>query len=151
MSHRALEIIDGIAASLRANASLGAVVLPHRALTMDMDEGELPAVSVYMGDDSPVTEAGVENFTFIDSLLEVVVDVHDRAADEPALVAQLAELRRQVHIALQADITQGLAYVSDTRYGGASRPQISTDGEFMAGSLSSRWIVRYRMNAADPG
>ncbi len=151
MSHRAIEIVDAAAAALAASATLRAVVFTHRQLTMSADEQEVPAVSVRMGSDTPISDAGVENFTYIDSLLEISVEAYARDVDEVALLTQLVELRRQIHITLQADITLGLPYVSDVRYGGALEPALSADAEFMAGSLSSRWLVRYRMNQADPG
>lgn len=152
MPHRALQIIDDLAAALAANTSLGADVFKHRRLTLNLEEGELPAVSVRMGDDDPAGPAGVDNMAFIDSLLVVAVDalVQIPGGDESAVIDALLELRRQIHITLQSDITQGLSFVSDTRYGGAAEPTISTDGSHLAGLLTSRWVIRYRMNQADP-
>ena len=151
MSHRAQQIVDAIAAALVANTSLGASVYTHRMQSLSDEDQELPAVSVTYGADTPVGEGGVENTVFIDSLLEVFVSCFARHSSESELLTSLLELRRQAHIALQANPAQGLSFVSDTQYAGADAPVVSANGERMDGALSTRWLVRYRMNITDPG
>lgn len=150
MPHRAAEIIDQIADILNAQADLAAVVYTHRQLTLSESDQEVPAVIVQMGDDEPFTDTGVSVIPFIDSLLDVTCTLKATGVDEPEIMGALLELRRQVHIALMADRSLGLGFVIDTRYQGATQPEIERESERMVGSYATRWTVHYRMNILDP-
>jgi hypothetical protein len=143
VTHRAEQIIDAVVAKL---AAAGIAAAKQRTLSYDPDM-ELPAVSVRMGADQPLE---AQNLTFIDSLLAVVVVTIDAAATESDTIAKLMALRTSSHVALMADQTQGLNFVSDTRYGGASAPELETVGEKVAGRLETTWQIPYRMEIADP-
>lgn len=144
MAHRADQIIDAIVGILETAGISG--VGKHRTLSYDIAQ-ELPAVSVLMGQDAPSDDQPIP---IIDSELTVTIQAVASADTEPEVVAALLALRTSTHIALMADRTLGLAFVSDTRYAGASAPEIDNSGERPAGRQETQWQVPYRMNLADP-
>lgn len=147
--HRALQVINAAKTLIAAQAT-SASVYRHRALSLSDDEQELPAISVRVGTDTPVADGGQGSMQFIDSLQELLVDAIAKGDSEDDVLESLLLLRAQIHQALQADVTLGLAFVTDTAYGGASAPDLAAGGARLVGSLSTRWVVRYRMNFTDP-
>lgn len=141
--HHAEQIVDAIAAILEAAA------IPAGAYReLSYEEGELPAISVRMGPDAPDEP---ENIPIIDSVLTVLLVCAASGPTEASVAGKLMALRTDSHKALMADRQLGLAFVSDTRYGGASQPQIEHDTtEKATGLMETTWLVPYRMNLADP-
>ena len=150
MSHRAQQVIDAMRANITANTVMNWTVYRQRIDGLDVSEMELPAVSVTFSTDLPFSPLGAENLNFIDSLQTVDVVLVAEGASEDDVVIALMEMRRQTHIAVQADRTQGLAFVIDTRYGGADPPVLNASGDRFAGSMKTLWHVYYRMNVLDP-
>jgi hypothetical protein len=150
MPHRAQQIVDQVAALLAANSALGAAVYRHRSEPLAAGEGEVPAVVVEVGEDSPFDGDGALSFNVIDSLLEINCRCVAQADDDPSLLEALHELRRQVHMTLMADRSLALAFVIDTRYAGALAPEFSIESERIVGLLDTRWAIHYRMNITDP-
>lgn len=148
MSHRAQQIAEAVKTALAANSSLGATAYLHRAASLDGDE--IPAVSVRIGADTPTGEFGADNFAYIDSVLELVIEASVESIDEPTAIGSLLDIRRQVHITIMADRTLGLSFVMDTRYGGANEPQIDVASDQPVARLEMRYGVFYRMNISDP-
>lgn len=146
MTHRALQAVDAIATALAARAELGASVFKHRTLSLSDADQELPAVCVRMGEDA-ATNRTLESF---ESQLDVFVALYATATTEEALAEALMELRAQSHIAVMANQTLGLSFVSQVIYGGAGEPDVSTEGGRIAGLLETTWIVDYEMNVTDP-
>ena len=146
--------MDAVQVILQAHAQLAdANVLQHRVLSLSDEAQELPAISITFGDDATIDEDGASNFAFIDSLQTLVFRIVVEAAagdEEEHAISALQDLRRGIHMALMADRSQGLAWVIDTRYGGADPPVISRESERLCGSLDCRLTVHYRMNIADP-
>lgn len=154
MSHRAEQIIDAVVALLQASPSIGVSpenIFAHRSLSLSEDQGEMPAITVNIGEDSPVSDQGNDNLAFIDSLLTVEIVGYFIAPDEADVKRELFRQRRYAHVALLADPTLGLPFVMGTQYGGASKPEIDSSTQQCAGSLEAPWRVPYRMNIADPG
>lgn len=150
MAHRADQIIEAIAALVRARVEgpLGCKVYTHRRLSLDPEQDEIPAISVDFGEDTPA----VQSIGFIDSILTVPVTAIAREPTEPELREKLLELRREVHIAILADVKLGLpSFVIQAAYGGAEAPDVDVSGDMTAGTLTSNWLVHYRMNFTDPG
>jgi hypothetical protein len=53
MTHRADQILDAVVERLAASTTLRvSYILPHRSLSLSDDQGELPAVTVNMGEDT---------------------------------------------------------------------------------------------------
>ena len=150
MSHRAQQIIDAMAATLAASSTLASAVYTNRRYSLADTAQELPAVIIDYGADSPMSEFGATNVAFLDSLLEVAVHIVVRADTEQDVLIDLMNRRVAQHIALIADRSQGLAFVIDTRYGGASAPDVDVSTDRPAGALTCRWFVHYRMNLSDP-
>jgi len=145
MAHREEQIIERIGELLEANSDLRAQVYLHRVLSLSEYEGELPVVSVAFGRDDPLED----NFEFFDSLLTVRFVTLVAGTEEADVRRALSELRRQIHVSLQADPTLGLSFVSDCRDGGADEPSI-VQAEQLYGERQILWRVRYRMNRTDP-
>lgn len=150
MTHRAQQIADAVVGKLSARAALKASVYSQRALTLGAADQELPAACVMLGDDDPLSDDGASNFAYLDSTLALTVALVATADDEDELVRELSRLRAETHIALMADRTQGLSWVMNTRYAGASAPDLNTDGGSFAGRIETRWLVHYRMSVTDP-
>lgn len=149
MSHRAQQIVD---AAVTAHASLQVNVYSHRTLSVSASEMETPCVSVAIEQDQPMSDLGVTNLAFIDSLLVLEVTVATTGQDEQTLVTDLIELRRLSHVAMlsAAGRDLGLSFVMGVRYLGAERPEINVDAQLLAGSILCRWGIPYRMNLTDP-
>lgn len=148
MSHRALQIIDAIAALHSADVQ---AVYKNRALSLDEDLQEIPAASVNMGEDRPLDDDGASNCRFIDSLLAVEIVFIVRGDSEEDVTQKLMELRAASHVALMADRTLGLStFVIDTRYQGAGTREIALINDRITGRLQTAWAVHYRMNIGNP-
>ncbi len=146
MAHPVETIIEQVATLFRANTSLVGSTYVHRVLSLAEEQDELPASSVTYGDDVQQSD----NMGFLESLLTVRTIAFAVNVDEAPLRQALIEMRRQQHIALQANHTLGLDFVSDCRYGGAIDPQIIVNKQFI-GAYESRWYVLYRMSRTNPG
>lgn len=150
MSHRAQQIIDAMAANLGVSAVTLGPVFVNRSLSLSEVEREVPCISVNYGADTPPNALGASNLSFIDSLIEVSVTAYASDDNERSLLSKLLDARRLVAVDLLADRTQGLSFVIDTRYGGATVPETNSAAERLVGSLASTWFVHYRMNLLDP-
>lgn len=150
MTHRAEQILDAIASRLAASTTLNvAEVFVHRSLSLAEDQGELPAVTVNMGEDSPAddyTLLGGE----IGSQLAVMTSAYVLGTSEAAVKRELMRLRTEIHKAIDLTDALGLAFVVKLDYGGAAAPEIDSESEAIAGRLESRWLVTYILNPDDP-
>lgn len=147
MAHRAEQIVDAARTLLDASATLGALYR-NRKLSLNVAEAELPCTTVNVGDDEPVSDLGADNFAFVDSLLSLDVIHVVSGATEDAIVDSLMTMRAAAYAVLMADRTLGLAFVIDTRYGGATAPEISDEGGTLCGRLATSWTVHYRMTTS---
>lgn len=150
MSHRSQQIIDAMRTNIAANLAISWTIYRQRIDGIDVKEMELPAVAVMFAEDLPFSDLGASNLSFIDSLLRVTVVLVAEGASEDPILDQLLEMRRQSHISLLADRSQGLAFVIDTRYAGADKPIFANDADRYSGALQTHWHVHYRMNLLDP-
>lgn len=146
--HRAEQIVD--AAVTLLDAALSAQVFKARTLSLSNEDGELPAITVNIGTDDPVSDLGADNLRFIDSLLELRLTAYAQDTSQSAVLTDLMALRVGVHKALMADQTLGLGFVMSTRYGGADAPEVATEGAYLAGRLDMTFRVLYRMSVTDP-
>lgn len=149
MTHRADQILtavrDAIAARVEAS---GVRVYTHRRLSLDPEQDELPAITVDYGEDR---RADSQTLGKIASDLFVEVTAIVAKPTEPEAREKLLELRAEIHRAVMASPKQGIPdVVVSTFYGGAAAPEVDTDGEQIVAALVSTWIVRYRMELADP-
>lgn len=149
--HRAEQIVVAVVSALDAATGIAATTYLHRELSLSDQDQELPALCVRNGQDQPMSELGVINVAFIDSLLEVRVASYAKGSTEIDVATELARLRSVIHRALLGtDRTLSLSFVIDTRYGGADRPEFDSSVSRIGGMQESVFYVHYRMNIADP-
>ena len=145
MAHRAEQIVDAAKTLLDVSATLG-VLYRNRQLSLSEASNEIPATSVNIGDDEPVSALGADNFSFVDSLLTLSVVHISSQATEDLVVDELMNMRAAAYAVMMADRSLGLSFVIDTRYGGAAAPEISDEGGELCGRLVTTWFVHYRMS-----
>lgn len=147
--HRAEQVLNAVASLIEAAAD-GVHIFTNRTLSLSEDAGELPAVTVNFGEDTPDDEDGAENFSFIDSTLEVETAIYVRGDEEVDVRSALLAQRARIHVALMADQTLSLAFVIGIYYRGADPPEFDSESGHIAARLVCRWAVKYRMNVLDP-
>ncbi len=149
MTHRAEQILTAVRDAISARvAASGVNVYTHRRLSLDPEQDETPAISVDYGEDR---RADAQTLGMIASLLSVEVTAIVADAEERDVRSRMLELRAEIHRAVMADPQLGLReFVVSTYYGGASAPEVDTDGEQIIGALQSTWVVHYRMDLTDP-
>lgn len=147
--HRGLQVLDGVKQLLVTNGTWGSNVYLGQA--WPLKKSDLPAALIAIGDDVPISDLGTDNMSFIDSFLSVSVVIRATAKDEATLLEALFEGRKQAHIALMADPTLGISFVTDCRYQGAAKPINNDNSDAIISDYETRWVVRYRMNYLDPG
>ncbi len=103
------------------------------------------ALSVYMGNDSPVMDLGPG---LMDWDLEVIIEAHTRSSTEQ-IDSRLNQVRKEVHLAMMADHTLGLAFVIDVMPGPANEPELDAENNKPAGSQRIVYTVRYRASRND--
>lgn len=145
MSHRAEQILNRAALLHSQAADVGANVFNDRVLSLAESEDELPAFSITEGPDQPQTE----NQGFIESLLTIRVLAFAVNTEEKALRESLRAMRARSHRYLKADLSLGLSFVTDVRYGGALDPQVIKRAQW-CGMLECPFHVLYRMNETNP-
>lgn len=149
MTHRAAQVVDAIAALVRARVEASGVhVYTHRRLSLDPEQDELPGISIDYGEDRRSDSNSV--LGLISSVLTVECTAVVVAPLEAEVRAQLLELRAEIHRAVMANPRLGLPdFVSTTFYGGAEKPGFAV-GAQIAGELTSSWLVHYEMSLTDP-
>lgn len=151
--HRALQILAAVVSSIGTSTAAGTALYrnPARQLSDTVDL----AIAVSYGEDS---EPNFLSNSFADSWLTVFVDLHSRSEQPldresgalPDYETKLLNLRKQVHINLMANNTQGLAFVIDTESLGASTIDYGTEGEHVIAALRLTWRIKYRTSINDP-
>ena len=147
MASRAETIMTTLLTTLTGLTTTGANVIRGRVYTLE--DGALPALSLYMGSDIPIGENGPTNYQFQDSDLLVRVTAHVKSTSEQ-LDTILNKIRREVHVAMMADHEQGLNYVLTTIPLGAEEPELSGEGEQPSATMDINWLIRYRAPILDP-
>jgi hypothetical protein len=150
MPHRADQIVDAISERIAGSTTLNvAAVFVHRSLSLSENQGELPAVTVNVGDDTPAEEyftlAGL-----IGSQLAVLTSGYVLGTSEAAVKRELLRIRTEIHKAIKTTEVLGLPFVVKLDYGGAAAPELNSENEVIAGTQESRWLVTYVMNPDDP-
>lgn len=145
MTHRAESIIDTVKTRVTGLTTTGSNVF--RGRVYPAQASELPGLWLYLGPDEPQADYSQD---LIDSLLTVHIEA---AVKSPTaqIDTELNKIREEVTIALQADYTQGLAYVIDTLEGEVAEPELSGEGEQPVGVLRMTWQFLYRRSRTDPG
>ena len=145
--HRATQIFARFGVLLNNLATTGANIFPHRGYALA--ENVNNALTTRLGPDMPVADEGYTNIGFMDMDLIIHVRIHARTT-EANLDDQLMLIRKEIHIALMADHTLGLAFVLDIIPAGMDEPSYESDGEKPTIAADTHWKVRYRHSITDP-
>ncbi len=143
--HRVQQILNAAGAVLGANPALGLVEI-NRVRSLSEEQQEVPALTVNYGADTPDES---ETFESLGSAVEMLLSAYCAGDSETEVLERLLEMRAQSHLALLADMSLGLPFLWEIRYGGADAPLLQ-QGERMLGTQTSRWVARYQMDNDDP-
>jgi hypothetical protein len=144
--HRAEQIMAALLTTLKAITSPTVAAINMQRDRVDPFE-TLPAISLEEGADILI-EGSDENVSKMDSILNIEVIVHAKKLS--GVSTQLNQIRKEVYIALMADITQGLSFVNDTRYQGAEKPLRFDEAENAAMQQTIDFEIKYRHSLTDP-
>ena len=141
--------VAAMQANIAANAQViadGATVV--RARVGPWQDSELPAYVLTYGPDAPLGELGPDNVRFIDWEFVVFVDYYDKLTTT-TIDTVLQQARANIHAALMADVTQGLAFILTTIPQGADEPLIDDAIEKKTIAYRTNWIIRLRTSIDD--
>lgn len=137
---RAENIITAIVTAVTSLDTTGANVF--RGRVYELPETSLPCLCVYLGFDNPRSDGGSSSWIYIDS--DLTINIEAVVKDSSAQVdTTLNQIRYEVGQALQADITQGLAYVMNTTEGPAG-VTLDGGGDETVGRMRMEWTILYR-------
>lgn len=145
MTHRAESIIEAVKTEVTGLTTTGSRV--YRGRVYPMQSAELPGLLVYLGQDEIIQN-------LLQGKLDSRLTVHiDAVVKSPTAQVDttLNLIRSEVTVALQADYSQGLAYVMDTIEVGAGEPSLTGEGDQPVGVMRMTWQFHYRRSRADPG
>lgn len=143
--HRAEQIADAVVTKVTSLATTGANVF--RGRVHEIPDTSLPALCVYVGTDVPRSDGASSSFRFIDGDLTVLIEAVAKASS--GVDSTLIQIRKEVTVALAADVTQGLSFVMNTDEGPASI-DLNGDGDKPVGRMRMDWTFRYRRSRTDP-
>lgn len=135
--------------NVAANAQIiadGATVA--RSRTGPWQESDLPAYVLTYGPDQSLGELGPTNVRFIDWEFVVFVDYYNKLTTAQ-LDTDLQNARANIHAALMADVTQGVAFILTTIPSGADEPLLDDAADQKTIAYRTNWIVRLRTSIDD--
>lgn len=145
-AHKAEQIIVAVVAKLTGLASTGANVF--RGRVYELPETSLPALRIFQGTDRAAIDGGSSSFRYLDSEISVRVEAVAKTS-ATQIDTLLNQIRKEVTVALQADVTQGLSFVMDTSEGMADI-DLDGEGDRPTGVLKMEWSILYRRLRTDP-
>ena len=144
--HKAERILAAVVTKLTGLTTTGTNVF--RGRVYDLPDTSLPALLIFQGADRPLSDGGSSSFRFLDGELSVRVEAVVKTS-ATQLDTLLNQIRKEVTIALQADVTQGLNFVMDTTEGTAD-VELNGEGDKPTGTLKMEWSILYRRLRTDP-
>lgn len=148
MASYAEDIMTAVTATLTGLTTTGANVFRGRLHALS--DAEIPALSIYQGNDDVLDDFGTSNFQYVNRDLTVRIEAHVKTNSQ-AVDTLLNLIAREVYIAMLADHTQGKGYVLTTIATGNAEPVISGEGEKPTAMMTMGFNIRYRHTYADPG
>ena len=142
MATRIETLIDTLVTTLENDADINAGQV-HRARTTPLADDELPAYNIEIGADVPLNPLGPDNVAFIDWAQQIFIDLYAKSS-AVNIDNIFLDMRRNVHRALMADVTQGLGFVLTTIPGGAEEPVLDHSGEQKTMTYRTSWEFRLR-------
>jgi len=146
---RAEQILAAVKTAVTGLSTTGARV--QRGQIYAHEETKLPALAVSMGADVPNEElqTGILDWE-LTVRIEAAANVETDYVTQDSLIDQaLNQIRKEVHAAVMADHTQGLAFVIDTIPGPAAEPTLSGEGAQPIGLQVLEYRILYRASRAD--
>ena len=150
--HKAEQIINKLvtATLLDLTTTLANV---YRGRVKPLEESVDYALSVSMGSDEPADDE-LQNNQFIESNLQINIDVIVRGTSDnngnTDLETMFNLIRKEVHVAMMGDETQGLSFVHSTIPAGADTPELDGEGNAPIGKQRLNWVIQYRSSITDP-
>ncbi|MEK9725756.1 MAG: hypothetical protein VW405_20050 [Rhodospirillaceae bacterium] len=144
--HRAEQIVQAVITKVTGLTTTGSRV--YRSRTADLADANLPALVVFMGPDQPRSDGGSSSFRYLDGDLTVAIEAVVKETSDTAAEQKLNLIRKEVAIALQADVTQGLSFVLNTTEGTAT-PDLERSDK-VRGSMRMDFVFHYRRSRTDP-
>jgi hypothetical protein len=141
--HLAEQIVAWVAEKLDGLTTTGSNVF--RGQTHPIAEGNLPAISVYMGPDEEMQDLN----TVQDMQLAVILKFSSKLKEQ-ALETQLAQIRKEVHVKLRAEFANKLAEVQDYREAETGQPDFEEGSNLPIGIMLVSWSFDYRRSYDDP-
>lgn len=141
---RAEQIVVAVLAKVTGLTTTGSRVVRGRAYAVETT----PALTVSQGSDAPV-DARTGSSVYLDSELDIIITAHVKSSSSQTDTL-LNLIRKEIHIALMADVTQGLSFVYLTETKGASAPTISGDADKITATMDMTFTFRYRHSYTDP-
>lgn len=120
----------------------------HFSRAYEIQEDELPCISVEIGPDLPTDPDGTQSSSFEDSEQVIFVDLYHHSNDAEAMI-EIAFQRALCHRAIMTDYTLGLAFVVQAKYGGAAEPASDPDSGLPGWTMRAAFPVHYRFNDDD--
>lgn len=143
-AHRAEQILAAVQTKVTGLTTTASRV--DRGRGDDIPAEATPALRVAMGADTVLDGWSPQ---LIECELEVSVFAH--AYDSATNIETLLNLmRKEVTVALTADYTLGLAFVSGLTESGAQKPDIGSDAAKPSGRLEMQFKVQYQRSRTDP-
>lgn len=138
--HRAENIIAAVVTTVTGLTTTASRVYRGRRYELDVDTS--PSLCVYMGPDTPFSAPGDSPMAYQDSELTIYIEgvVKDSTT---AVATTLNQIRHEVAVALNADHTQGLAYVHDTIEGDTAL-DLNGETDKPVGRMRTAWRFLYR-------
>ena len=139
------QIISGIVTTLSVPGLATTGTNVYRGRTYPLQNVELPALAVYMGPEALVDELLSD---FLDWDLSVYIEAYVQTVAE-LVDTVLNRIRKEVHIAIMADYSQGLSFVLETTPGNITETIANGEGNQPVISQRFEYIIRYRTSRTD--
>lgn len=110
-----------------------------RARVYPWQESEVPALSIFMGSDEVINEL---QSAILDWQMMLVIESHVQETGD--IDQKLNTIRKEVHAAIMADVTQGQSFVINTYAVNAAEPILSGDGQQPIASQRLEFLIHYR-------
>lgn len=147
MPHKAETILEAVETLLTGLTTTGANV--ERARVHPWTNAELPAISLFMGADTPL-DNDARGIGFYDWGLLINVDAVCKKTATSGIDTTLNLIRAELTTALVGDYTLGLSFVIDIVEQGSSEPEISGEGEKPIALQRTTFLIKYRRSIGDP-
>ncbi len=149
MTARSEQIMQAIETALTGLTTTGSRV--QRGQIYPHEADQIPALGILTGPDAPAAEyqTGLidwELTAFVEAVAEIPATYTTPGS---GIETALAVIRAEVHAALMADYTLGLAFVIDIEPGPVQQPILDSDGNLPIGSIVMSFVIHYRTSRAD--